>query len=307
MSFGTTVDNLLDRVRRDALLGLRGPVYTVGSAYTAGGTSLVINETPEHLGVGSLVSVDAELFYVKSIDVGSKTLTVIGGYFGSTPANHALDAVVEVDPRVPKAALIDHAQQEILSWADELWRVTVLAPTASTREATYDLGTITGDVYFLLDVRAAPLSTTEPLFTWSWSGDRWPHVDARLLREMPSPDFTSGFGLQLKNTPRNPGALRVALGVPFNLSAFALTTDLVSAVGLEPQYLDILEFGVRARALASLTTARVDWRMAGMARDSEEVTPLDMIRTSGMARDMRTLRLKTEGLALRARWPYRSE
>lgn len=307
MTLATTVDALLDRVRRDALLGLRGPVYTVGASYTASATSLVLNETPEHLGVGSLVSVDAELFFVRAVDVGSKTLTVIPGYFGSTQANHSLNAVVEVDPRVPKAALIDHAYQEILSWADELWRVSTLSPAVSTREATYDLGAVTGDIYFLLDVRASPLTATMATSWFSWSDDRWPHVNARLLREMPSPDFTGGFGLQLIDFPRNAASLRVAIAQPFVTSTFDLTTDLVATVGLETSYLDILEFGVRARALASLTTARVDWRAAGMSRDAEEVTPLDMIRTSGMARDMRLMRLKTEGLALRARWPYRSE
>lgn len=306
MTLGTTVDALLNRVRRDALLGLRGPVYTVASPYTASATLLVINETPEHLGVGSLVSVDAELFYVQSVDVGSKTLTVIPGYFGSTPANHAANAVVEVDPRVPKAALIDHAYQEILSWDDELWRTTIIAPATTTAEAAYDLVGVTGEVYFLLDVRSAPVNSSQPVGLWSWSGDRWPHVDARLLREMPLADFPSGFGLQLVNFPRAPVSLRVALAQPFATSVFDLTTDLISTVGLEPAYLDLLEFGVRHRALSSLTTARVDWRMAGMARDAEEVTPLDMIRTAGMARDMRMMRLKAEGLALRARWPYRS-
>jgi hypothetical protein len=303
---GTTVDNLLDRVRRDALLGLRGPVYTLASAYTAGGTALVLNETPEHLGVGSLVGVDAELFYVKSIDIGSKTLTVIPAYFGSTTANHAIDAIVEVDPRVPKASLIDYAQQEITSWTGELWRETALDIDGSERDRTYDLVGLTGEVLFLLDVRRMPEGVpVDDFFRISWIGNSWPHMEGRLVRNLDLAEFPSGIALQLTNAPRVTTTLRVVVAQPFDLSAFALTTDLVTDVGLSVDWLDILELGVRWRALSSLTTARVDWRMAGMARDSEEVTPLDMIRTAGMARDMRQLRLSHEGLALRGRYPFR--
>lgn len=304
MTFATTVDATLNRVRRDALLGLRGPVYTVASTYTTPATTLVLNETPEHLGVGSLVAVDAELFYVQSVDIGSKTLTVIPGYFGSTSANHAVNAVVEVDPRVPKAALVDYALQEILSWNGELWRTTVFDLDGLVTNRAYDLP-VTGEVFFLLDVRRKPEGTQASLEGFTWIGTGWPHLKGRLLRGMDVGEFASTFALQLDTPPRASGTVRVALAQPFATSTFELTTDLVATVGLETSWIDVLELGIRMRALSSLTTARVDWRMAGMARDSEEVTPLDMIRTSGMARDMRTMRLKHEGLQLRARFPYR--
>jgi len=304
MALGTTVDNLLNRVRRDAVLGLHGPNYTLASNYTAGATSIVLGEDPMHMGPGSIVGLDAELFYVTAIDSASKTLTVIPGYLGSTQANHNTPNVVEVDPRFPKASLIDYAAQEIHSWSGRLWRTTALDVDATVSETTYDLGA-TGEVYFLLDVRAEPTRSSVDPIVFSWTDDRWPHVDARIVREHDSADFASGMSLQLTGLPRRNGRLRVALAQPFDLSTFDLSTDLVTAVGLEASWLDLLEFGVRWRALASLSVGRADWRTAGMARESEEVTPLDMIRVSGQARDMRMARLADEGLTLRARWPYR--
>lgn len=306
MTYGTTVDALLDRVRRDALLGLHGPVYTLASNYTAGANSIILNEDPQHMGPGSIVSMDAELFYVTNVDSASSTLSVIPGYLGSTPANHNTPCVVEVDPRVPKAALIDYARQEIESWTGELWRTTAVDITGNVRSRSYDLAGVTGDVLFLLDVRRKPEGVpVDDFFRISWIGDSWPHVEAKLKRNMSTTEFASGISLQLLTAPRVSTTLRVVLAQPFNLTTFDLTTDLVSAVGLEIGWFDILEFGVRWRALSALTTARVDWRTAGMVREGEEVTPLDMIRTAGMARDTRQLRLSHEGLALRGRYPFR--
>jgi hypothetical protein len=305
MALGTTVDNLLNRVRRDAVLGLHGPNYTLASSYTAGATAIVLGEDPMHMGPGSIVGLDAELFYVTAVDSASKTLTVIPGYLGTTQANHSTPNVVEVDPRFPKASLIDYAAQEIHSWSGRLWRTTALDVDASVTETTYDLGAV-GDVYFLLDVRAEPTRSSVDPIVFSWTDDRWPHVDARIVREHDLSEFASGISLQLVGLPRRTGTLRVALAQPFDLSTFDLTTDLVSTVGVEAGWLDILEFGVRWRALSALTTARADWRTAGMAREGEEVTALDMIRVSGQARDMREMRLASEGLTLRARFPYRA-
>lgn len=308
MAFGTTVDDVLNRVRRDAALGLQGPVYTLGANYTAGAVSLVLGEDPMHMGPGSIVSVDAELFYVSAIDSASKTLTVIPGYLGSTQANHSTPNTVEVDPRFPKASLVDHAYLEISSWTGQLWRTTAVDITGNVRNRSYDLAGVTGDVLHLLDVRRKPEGVpVDDFFRISWIGDSWPHVAAKLKRNMSVSEFPSGISLQLETAPRVSTTLRVVVAQPFDLSTFTLATDLVATTGLNAAWLDILELGIRWRALSALTTGRVDWRTAGMVRESEEVTPLDMIRTAGMARDMRQLRLSEESLALRGRYPYRED
>jgi hypothetical protein len=306
MALGTTVDDLLNRVRRDAVLGLHGPVYSLASNFTVGDGAIVLNEDPMHMGPGSIVALEAQLFYVTAVDSGSKTLSVIEGYLGSTPANVATPNIVEVDPRFPKAALIDYACQEINSWSGELWRTTAIDLDGNVRNRSYDLTGVTGGVLFLLDVRRMPEGVpVDDFFRLSWIGDSWPHMAGRLVRNMDTGEFASGFSLQLTQAPRVNATLRVVLAQPFVLDPFELTTDLVDDVGLEASWLDILEFGVRWRALSALTTGRVDWRTAGMAREAEEVTPLDMVRVTGMARDMRQLRLAQEGLALRGRYPFR--
>lgn len=307
MAFGTTVDALCERVRRDALLSLVGPLYTLRTAYTAGGTTLEVAETPEHMSQGSTVAIDAELFYVKSVNSGSMILNVIPGYYGTTTANHAEDSIIEVDPRVPKAALVDWAEQEIRSWSKQLFRIVTLSLDIDVNERTYDLAGVDAmGVDFLLDVRSEPLSSVfdDYRFGITWSRDAWPRVASKLLRDMPVSEFPSGYALQLDSPPRHATTLRVAYAAPFDLSPFTLTTDLISDVGLETNFLEVLELGMRMRALSSGLVARTDWRAQGQSRDAEEVTLIDIVRAVDMARSQRMERLAEMALTLRARYPY---
>lgn len=302
MTLGTTVDDLINRVRRDALLGLRGPIYTLGFPHSAGATQVFLDRDPTKIGPGSVLAIDAELFYVLNVDAATKLATVVPGYLGTTEANHDLTAFVEVDSRVPKAALVDYAQQEILSWGSQLFRVDQVDLAVRHEERTYELDV--DSIYFLLDSRVAPLGTEIEEGTWSWAGDAWPKVEANLMRRMPTADFTSGFAIQLTQFPRNTSTVRVAYARPFDTSTFDLDTDLVADVGLLPDWLDLLELGVRYRVLSSGLVGRTDARAAGMSRNAEEVTVTDVVRAADMARSMRDRRLADAGLELRRDWPY---
>lgn len=301
----TTLDTIVNRARSRMMFGSRGPVYTLGSNYTAGATSLVTAETPE-VAVGSIVSVDYELFYVTSVNVPSKTLTVIPGYLGTTQANHTTPAVIEVDARFPKATFIELAEEELRSWGRSLPRVTSVDLSGVRNEKAYDLAGVTGEVYHLLDVRREPTSGTSMLGSFSWGGDSWLHVPARLLREMNPGSFATGYAIQLKRYPRHVGALRVTVSQPLNLAGLAPATDLETTVGVDGAWLDILLYGMRMRALAGDVGGRTDWRAAGHARDAEETTSLDLIRATAQAADMRNDRFTFEAMEFRAAWPYRS-
>jgi hypothetical protein len=304
MAMATTVDALIERCRRDALLASRGAVYTLSQPYTAGGATLTLNETPTHIGTGAIISIDYELFYVLSVQPGSKQCSVIPAYFGSTNANHALNSIVEIDARFPKAALIDYAEQEIRSWGKTLWRVTSQDLTVDRTGRAYDLP-ITGEIYFVLDVRVKPPggSSSNP-YDFSWTGDGWPHAAVRLLRGMSTAEFPSGTAIQfLRSNPRDSTA-RVTVAQPLDLSAFTSATDLVGDVGCKTEWLDIIELGVRYRAMSSTVVGRADWRTGNMSRNAEEVSTFDVMRATQQAQGLRDLRLAHEANQLRAEWPY---
>jgi hypothetical protein len=304
MAYGTTVDALCERVRRDSLLGSRGPLYTLDVAPDAVDVSIVVNEAPDGVGPGSLIGIDSELMYVQLVNGPSKTLTVIRGYMGSTAAAHLTGTVIEVDPRFPKAALIDYAENEIKSWGAQLWRTVTLDVPVTTGQRSYDLVGVTGDVYFLLEVRLGP-PTGDGSVGVSWSADAWPHADARLVREMASSEFASGFNLQLLHAPRHVTTARVSIAQPLDLSTFDLSTDLVADVGCEASWLEIAEIGCRKRALASSGVSRTDWRAGGASRDAEQATVFDLLRATQIAEAERQVLFSTAATELRADFPYR--
>ena len=306
MTLATTVDAVVERVRRDSLIASRGPIQTLSAAYTAGGTQLDINETPTHVGTGELLSIDYEMFYVQSVDAATKKITVLPGYLGSTQADHADDSIVEIAPRFPKAALLDHLENEIRSWGNELWRAEPVDLDLNVNSRVYDLDGITGDVYFLLEFRQQPTGGLSTFWNFSWTGDAWPHIDARLLRRMDLAEFPSGYAVQLKQNPTHTSAGRVMIAQPFVTTTFTGSTDLVGTVGLRTDWLDIVEYGVKVRALESAVIGRSDWRVSNMARESEDVSALDTVRAVSHFREMRQVRFAKAGVDLRGEFPYRS-
>lgn len=304
MAFATTVDALVERVRRDALLASRGAVYTLGQPYTAGETTVTLNETPSHIGTGSVIAIDYELFYVLTANPGTKQCSVIPGHFGSTNVNHAVNALVEVDARFPKAAIIDYAEQEIRSWGKALWRVTSEDLEIDRAGRVYDLP-ITGEIYFVLDVRVKPPggTSTDP-WNFSWTGDAWPHAQVRLLRGMSAAEFPSGTAIQFLRPPARDSTARVTVAQPLDLSTFASDTDLVGDVGCKVEWLDIIELGARYRAMSATVVGRADWRTGNQSRNAEEVSTFDVMRATQQAQSLRDVRLAHETTQLRSEWPY---
>lgn len=309
MTLSTTVDGLLERVRRDRLLGTYGPHYSIASGISDSDTDVSTNESIEHITLGSLLAVDYEIMRVTEVHHGVNMLSVARGAFGTTAAAHATGALIEQDAAVPKASLLDWAELEIRSWSKVLFRVLTLPLPVTQSERTYDLvGVDPLGIDFLLDVRAAPLGTATQ--TWperlTWSADTWPIVDARLVRDLPVAEIPTGVGLQLLNFPNHAGDLRVAYASPFDLAPFVGTTDLISDVGLNASHLDVLEAGLRHRALVGSLQSRTDWRAIGINRDSQVVSVLDVMRAADQARSHRDRRLAEEAVNIRARYPYKA-
>lgn len=309
MPVSTTIGGLLDRVKRDASLGVYGPIYTLKTSIVAGDSTLEVNEATEHITVGSTLSINLELIRVTAVSPGTSVLTIARGVGGSTAASHTAGDLIEVDPRLPLVALHEWAEHELLSWRKQLFRVDAVDVPATRLERTYPLTpNDSAEVDFLLDVRQQPNGSGAAFddYNRTWTGDSWPRVEARLLREMPLGDFASGYAIQLTHYPRFSTNLRVIYATAFDLSAFALTDNLITDVGLEPSHLDVLEQGLRWRALQAGIIPRTDWQATGVLRDSEQVSLLDVVRAVDMARSLRDRRFNDEAMILRSRFPYRS-
>jgi hypothetical protein len=294
LTYATTLDGVISRVRRQWQATLRPSVFTLSGNYTANDTTLSLDGDLSNIGEGSIVEVGISLYYVNA--VGSSALTVFPNWEGSVSANATAGGFAEVDPRIPRSTLADMAEAEINSWGSQLWRVDSVEVPVTTAGRAYDLGA-TNEVIQLLETRLQPVGTSR-----TWTGDSWPKASAKLLRDIPTADFASGVGIQLENLPTVATNLHVVYATPFDLSPFAVTTDLVADCGLNAGQLDVLDAGLRHRLLGSGLVTRTDWQGAGMSRDSEEVNPTDILRATDMARAMRDRRLADEALELRRQW-----
>ncbi|NIQ59301.1 MAG: hypothetical protein GWN85_39325, partial [Gemmatimonadetes bacterium] len=82
-------------------------------------------------------------------------------------------------------------------------------------------------------------------------------------------------------------------------------TDLISDVGLEAPWIEVVELGTRMRALSGSGAARTDWRQAGMSAETDHVSVFDLLRSTQHAEAMRHMRFTKVASDLRARWPFR--
>lgn len=295
MTYSSTLDGVISRVRRQWQATLRPSVFTLSGNYTAGATTLSLNGDLSNIGEGSIVEVGISLYYVNA--VGSGALTVFPNWEGAVSANATAGDFAEVDPRIPRSTLADMAEAEIRSWGSQLWRVDTADVAVTTNGRAYNLDTGGAEVLYLLGARLQPTGTSG-----TWTGDSWPKSEARLLREMATADFSAGQAVQLENLPTRATTMRVFYATPFDLATFTAATDLVATCGLTAAHLDVLDAGLRWRLLGSGLVTRTDWQGAGMSRDSEEVNPTDILRATDMARAMRDRRLADEALELRRQW-----
>jgi len=299
----TTVEGTINRLKRDVSLGSRGPVYTLASQHVTGETTIHLNEVPAMAGPGSIATMGITDYYILDADQIGKTLNVIPAFHGTPDETHDPPMVVYIDDSAPASSLIDFMDKEIRSWQDKLWRVATLPITSSKTQRIYDFPVANADVKQLLEVRRA--SPGIAWLNWAWDDDRTPRVKAKLLRTVDIAAHPTGLALQVETHPPD-GTLYAAYATPFDLSPFDLTTDLVTNVGLDADWVSILEAGVRARLLSASIASRADWRAGGHTRKAEEVTLLDVVRAAQVAMADRDMALNNAANTLRGRWPFAS-
>jgi len=293
VAFGVTLDDVVSRVRRDWQATLRPTAFALSANYTAGDTTLSLDGDLSGLSEGSIAAVGTNLLYITA--TSGSSLTVLPGWEGAPESNAVAGDFCEIDPKIPKLSLVEWAEQEIDSWGSQLWRTATVELDVANSARIYQL--VADDVLFLLDVRGRPVGTSG-----TWLGGSWPKMEATLIREAPLADFASGLAIQFKSFPAGTSAARVVYATPFDLSTFDLTTDLIVDCGLERSQIDVLEAGLKHRLLDSGLVTRTDWQGAGMSRDAEEVTSVDIVRAADMARSRRDRRLAEEALELRRVW-----
>src|SRR5215472_16962487 len=111
----TTLGDMVTAIQREVLSDLREETNQLGAALTDTTTatiSLASGQTLGSIQSGSIIQIDWELMFV----IGSpspQAIPVIRGYLGSVATTHAINALINVNPRFPAKAIVDAINQDI--------------------------------------------------------------------------------------------------------------------------------------------------------------------------------------------------
>jgi hypothetical protein len=264
----STASALLDRVSRQLLSGTVEERNKLAATIDSDDTSVVTSYDLSGLRAGTVFEIDSELFYVWEATAGSKTLEVERGYLGTTAVSHTAGAIITLNPRFPKAQMLDALNQEIddlSSPANGLFRVVTQNVTYNGSDRQVNLTGATS-VIDLIDVRLRYLADDFPVIR-----------RVRLQRDLPTADFASGFALTFDESVMA-GTLRVRYKAPY--TRVASVSDDIQSVSYVPVTMeDILEYGVMARMLSPREVKRNFIESQGDTRRSDEV-PAGAMRDS---------------------------
>lgn len=288
----STVAQILTRAQRQLLSGTIEARNKLASSLTSTATSLTFTYDLQSIREGAVIQVGSELMYVWEVGSGSKSATVERGFNGSTASSHSSGAVVTVNPKFPRSQLFEALNDELTdlcSPMNGLYQVKSIdfQYNASKRQTNLP---ISGDVIDVVEVRYRYIAT-----------DYKQVNGVSLLRNLPTKDFGSGYGLQIDSMIPSSN-VRVTYKAPFN-SVSLESDDLQSVAAFPVEAEDIIVMGIQIRAVAPREIKRNFTESQGETRRAEEV-PVNAIGGSvtNLIR-MRRDRITAEAARLNRQYP----
>ena len=257
MSTGTQVIN---RTVRQLLSGTVERRNKLAANLTASATSVVLSYDLDGLRAGSVFEIDSELFYVWEAVSGTKTLTVERGFNGTTAAAHTANAIVTVNPRFPRAQILEALNDELADLSSPmhgLFQVKSFDEDYNGSDMLINLPQISS----IIDVLTVHIRHQ--------SDEYFQVRKVKLVRDLPTDDFSSGYAIKFEQPVRQ-GRLRIVYKAPFT----ALTNEsqnLVTYAGLPATCEDIVNMGVQIRMMAPREIKRNFTESQGDTRRAEEV------------------------------------
>lgn len=312
-----TLSSLARQVKRRLLGSYREEVSTLVATITDTQSTLTLTSAPSTIAVGSVLSIDTEMFYVTGWDPGTKIATVARGYL-SDAAIHNLNAIVEVNSRFPSATVYDAMLDQVNALPLGIFAVTdtgYLATTAGGQylvDITGATGIAEGDIYGILDA-----FVDKPDQSQSWAVSmasatqaiRWAQLtDTRIVRmKYPTNADPSKFLVRLG---RGPGVQWDAVNLNFRLmtkpivSVFTPATTLAT-IGLPDSLGMPIVLGTMIELWGDQEVKRTARGPMGESRRPEEIPAgLLMSDITGM-RTVYDRLISEEAAKLRAKYPFR--
>ena len=289
----TTAGNLVDRVIQQTLAGTVEERNKIASSIDASTTTVVTTYGLASLREQTVFELGSELLYIWDSNTSTKTLTVERGFGGTTAASHSSGDTITVSPKFPRKMVLDALNDELADLSSPmngLFQMKTVDISYNGSDRMINLTGITSliDVY---DVR------------WRYLNDDYPVVRRyRLMRDMPTADFSTGFALAF-DEPILASSVRVLYKDAY--TPFSTEASTLDSTGAESNLADLLVMGAQIRLLAGREVKRNFIESQGDTRRADEVPAGAMNASVTNLLRLRRDRIQAEAARLNRQYPTR--
>jgi len=289
MSTGTVVIN---RTLRQLLSGVVEQKNKLAANISASATSLTTSYDLDGLRKGAVFEIDSEMFYVWEATAGSKTLTVERGFNGSVASAHTAGAIITNAPRFPRSQILEALNDELQDLSSPVHGLYQVKHFDFDYNGSDDIINLP-PILSIIELIGVHVRVTGDNYEWVRR--------VRLLRDLPTDDFSSGFGLKFENGIRS-GRLRIVYKAPFTPLSNE-TQNLVNFAGLPESCEDIINMGVQIRLMAPREIKRNFTESQGDTRRADEVPAGAVAGSIQNLIRMRRDRITAESSRLKRQYP----
>jgi len=289
----TTAGQLIDRVAGELLAGTVEERNKLATGVDASATTLTFTYPLSGLREGSVFEIGSEQFYVWTTNSSAKSAVVERGFNGTTAASHDANDITTVNPRFPRSRVLQQLNADLADLSSPLNGLFQVKTVDIAYNGSDRMVNITGatDIQNLIDVRYRYLSDDYPIIR-----------DVRLLSDMPTSDFASGFALAFDSYVRS-GTIRVVYRAPYG--SFSAESDTVADVGGSDYLDDVLALGTQMRLMAGREVKRNFTESQGDTRRAEEVPSGAVANSMLQLQRLRRDRVMAEAARLNRQYPLR--
>jgi hypothetical protein len=241
---------------------------------------------------GGVIQIDNELMYVWEISAGSKSVTVERGWNGTTAAAHAASSVATVDPKFPRAQILEAMNAELDDLASPmngLFQIKILELNYNGTDLMVNLPT-TDKIIDLISVSLRYIST-----------DYIKVRRCRLIRDLPNDDFNTGYAIRFDEQVRA-GRMVIVYKSPFS-NITTESQNIQNVTGLPTSCEDILILGSQIRLVGPREIKRNFTESQGDTRRPDEVPSGSVGNSITNLLRMRRDRITSEAAKLMRQYP----
>jgi hypothetical protein len=288
----SSVGTVVDRTLRQLMSGVVEERNKTTLAINAATTTVTFQYDLNGIRPGGVIQLDSELMYVWEISAGSKSVTVERGWNGTTAAAHAASSVATVDPKFPRAQILEAINAELDDLASPmngLFQIKILELNYNGTDLMVNLPT-TDKIIDLISVSLRYIST-----------DYIKVRRCRLIRDLPNDDFNTGYAIRFDEQVRA-GRMIIVYKSPFS-NITTETQNIQNVTGLPTSCEDILILGSQIRLVGPREIKRNFTESQGDTRRSDEVPSGSVSNSITNLLRMRRDRITSEAAKLMRQYP----